>query len=63
MILRQAVYINSGCFGSLEKTRSRSRSHLEQKARAGVANELAGSSALLEDKKHKEIILLLLFFQ
>ena len=29
---------------------------------AGAANKLAGFKALLEDKKHKEIVLLLLFF-
>ena len=52
-----------GVFGSLEpeplekKTRSRSRSRLEKKTGAGAAKKLAGSSALREDKKHKEIVL------
>ena len=32
-------------------------------AGAGAAKKLAGSSALREDKKHKEIVLLLLFFR
>ena len=58
-----------GVFGSLEpepeplekKTRSRSRSRLEKKSGAGAAKKLDGSSALREDKKHKEI--LLLFFR
>ena len=34
---------------------------MEKKPGAGAAKKLAGSSALLEDKKHKEIVLLLLF--
>ena len=61
-----------GVFGSLEpepelletKNQERSRSHLEKKsrARAGAAKKLASSSALREDKKHKEIVLKLLFF-
>ena len=44
---------------SLKKTRSRSQSRLEKKsgAGAGAAAKLAGSSALREDKKHKEIVL------
>jgi len=39
--------------------RYRSRSRLEKKsgAGAGAAKKLAGSSALQEDKKHKEIVL------
>ena len=40
-----------------KKTRIRSRSRLEKKAGAGAAKKLAGSSALLEDKNHKEIVL------
>jgi len=41
------------------KKKNRSRSRLEKKsgARAGAAKKLAGSSALREDKKHKEIVL------
>ena len=41
------------------RSRSRSRSRLEKKsgAGAGAAKKLAGSSALREDKKHKEIVL------
>ena len=56
-----------GVFGSLEPE------PLEKKPGAGAAwkksqepealNKLADSSALLEDKKHKEIVLLLLFFR
>ena len=42
---------------------SQSRSRLEKKSRAGAANKLAGSSALMEDEKHKEIVHLLLFFR
>ena len=34
-----------------------SRSRLEEKSGAGAAKKLAGSSALREDKKHKEIVL------
>ena len=45
----------------LKKTRSHSR--LEKKSGAGAAKKLTGSSALLEDKKHKEIVLLLLIFR
>ena len=53
----------AGCFWLLgagaawKKTRSRSRSRLEKKSGAGTAKKLAGSSALREDKKHKEIVL------
>jgi len=39
----------------LEK-KTRSRSCLEKKSGAGAAKKLAGSSALGEDKKHKEIV-------
>ena len=54
-----------GVFGSLEpepeplekKTRSRSLRRLEKKSGAGAAKKLAGSSALREDKKNKEIVL------
>ena len=54
-----------GVFGSLEpepeplekKTRSRSRLEKKLGAGAGTAKKLAGSSALREDKKHKEIAL------
>ena len=35
----------------------RSRSRLEKKSGAGAVTKLAGSSALREDKKHKEIAL------
>ena len=44
----------------LKKTRSQSR--LEKKSGAGAVafKKLSGSSALLEDKKHKEIVLFLL---
>ena len=40
-----------------KKTRSQSRSRLEKKSGAGAAKKLAGSSALREDKKYKEIVL------
>ena len=52
----------AGVFGSLEpeplekKTRSRSRLEKKSGARAEAAKKLAGSSALQEDKKHKEIV-------
>ena len=36
---------------------------LEKKTGAGATKKLAGSSALLEDKKHKGIVLLLLFLR
>ena len=35
----------------------RSRRRLEKKSGAGAGKKLAGSSALREDKKHKEIVL------
>ena len=49
-----------GVFGSLEPEpleKNRSRSRLEKQSGAGAAKNLAGSSALREDKKHKEIVL------
>ena len=52
-----------GVFGSLEpeplekKTRSRSRLEKMSGAGAGATKNFAGSSALREDKKHKEIVL------
>ena len=52
-----------GVFGSLEpeqeplEKKTRSRSRLEKKSGAGAAKKLAGSSALRENKKHKEIVL------
>ena len=56
-----------GAFGSLEpeplEEKPRSRSRLENKSGAGAIEKLADSSALLEDKKHKEIVLLLLFLR
>ena len=60
--------VGAGCFWVLgagagaawKKTKSRSR--LEKKSGAGAAKNLAGSSALREDKKLKEIVLYLLFF-
>ena len=58
-----------GDFCSLEpepleqKTSSRCRSRLEKKSGAGATKNLAGSSALRENKKHKEIVHLLLFFR
>ena len=62
--------VGAGCFWFLgagaawkkNRSRSLSRSRLEKNSRAGVgaAKKLAGSSALLKDKK--EIVLLLLFF-
>jgi hypothetical protein len=56
--------VGAGCFwllgaGAARKKRSRSRSRLEKKSGAGIgaAKKLAGSSALREDKRHKEIVL------
>ena len=46
-----------GVFGSLEPE------PLEKNSGAGAAKKLAGSSALREDKKHKEIVLWLLFLR
>ena len=55
-----------GVFGSLEpeplEKKTRSRSRLEKKPGARAAKKLACSSALREDKKHKEIVLYLPFF-
>ena len=50
-----------GVFGSMEPEPE----PLEKKtgAGAGAAKKLAGSSALLEDKKHKKTVRLLLFFR
>ena len=42
---------------------SRSRSRLEKKSGAEAAKKLAGSPGLLEDNKHKKIVLLLVFFR
>ena len=50
-------------FNKTQKPGLGSRSRLEKKSRAGAAKKLAGSSALREDKKHKEIVLKLLFFK
>ena len=55
-----------GFFSSLEPEPLEKKQEPEpsvKKSRAGAANKLAGSSALLEDKKHKEIVLLLLFLR
>ena len=52
-----------GVFGSLEpepeplEKKTRSWSRLEKNSGAGASKKLAGSSALREDKKHKEIVL------
>ena len=40
---------------------TRSRSRLEKKSGAGAGKKLAGSLALREDKKHKEVVLVTLF--
>ena len=50
-----------GVFGSLEPEQLEKKQEpepLEKKSGAGAAKKLAGSSALLEEKKHKEIVLL-----
>ena len=39
------------------------RSRLEKKSGAGATKKWAGSSALREDKKHKEIVFDLLLFR
>ena len=63
---RSRSQLAPGVFGSLEpeliEKKTRCRSRLEKKSGAGAAKNIVGSSALLEDKKHKEIVLLLLFF-
>ena len=50
-----------GVFGSLEpeplEEKNRSRSCLEKNSGARATKKLAGSSALREDKKYKEIVL------
>ena len=48
--------VGAGCFWLLGPE------PLEKKTGAGAAKKLAVSSALLEDKKHKEIVFLLIFF-
>ena len=59
--------VGAGCFwlhgagASWKKNRSRRRNRLEKKVRSRSHYKLS-SSALLEDKKHKEIVLFLLFF-
>ena len=76
-VLSRAEEPEPGVFGSLEpdlleKRKNRSRSRLEKSQEpepvekmsgAGASKKLAGSSALMEDKKTKEIVLLLLFFR
>ena len=57
-----------GVFGSLEpepleKNQEPEPLGKKSEAGAGAANKLAGSSALRKDKKHKEIVQLLLFFR
>ena len=53
--------VRAGCFWLLgagpfeKKTRSRSRSRLVKKSRAGASKKLAGSSALLEDKNIRKL--------
>ena len=49
-----------GCLGSLEPEPLEKNQEPEpfgKKSGAGAAKKLAGSSALREDKKHKEIVL------
>ena len=54
----------AGCFGSLEPELEQEPEPIGKKnSGAGAAKKLAGSSALLGDKKHKEIVLFLLFFR
>ena len=43
--------------GAAWRKKNRSRRRLEKKSGAGATKILAGSSALHEDKKHKEIVL------
>ena len=67
IVLSRAEELEPGeaeCFGqgwgagaARKKNRSRSRSRLEKKSGAVAAKKLAGSSALREVKKHKEIVL------
>ena len=56
-----------GVFGSLEpeplEKKNQMPEPLGKKSGAGASKKLAGSSALLKDKKHKEIVNLLLFFR
>ena len=44
--------------GASREKKNQESEPLGKKAGAGVANKLAGSSALLEDKKKKEIVLM-----
>ena len=59
----------AGCFWLLgagaawNKNQEPEPEPLRKKSGAGAAKKIAGSSALLEDKKHKEIVRLLLFFR
>jgi hypothetical protein len=61
----QGWVAGAGCFwpepDSLEKKQE--PEPLGKKSGAGASKKLAGSSALREDKKHKEIVLFLLFFR
>ena len=59
---RSRVFLAPWCRSRLRK-KTRSRSRLEKKSGTGAAKNLASSSALREDKKHKEIVLKLLFFR
>jgi len=48
----------AGCLAPWSRSRlKKKRSRFEKKSRVGAAKNLAGSSALREDKKHKEIVL------
>ena len=54
-----------GVFGSseIDKKKPGAGAAWKKKSGAGAAKKLAGSSALLEDKMHKETVLLLHFFR
>ena len=60
-VINQGWGAEAGCFWLLGAgaawKKNRSWSRLEKKSGAGAAKKLAGSSALREDKKHKEIVL------
>ena len=49
--------VGAGCFWLL------GAGSTQKKTGAGAAKKIAGFSALLEDKKHKEIVLMLIFLR
>ena len=58
VVAMQGWGAGAGCLAPWSRSRlKKKRSRFEKKSRVGAAKNLAGSSALREDKKHKEIVL------